>query len=708
MNISAILRLQDKISGPFKNIYKAGQDVENKFKNISEQLDNMSNKSSKAASSTSSVFKGVLGANVITKGLGMITGQLDSAISRFDTINNYKNVMGGLGFGAEESQKSINALKKGLDGLPGTLDDAVSSVQRFAAVNENIGASTEMTLALNDALAAGGTPAATQAAALEQISQAYAKGKFDEMEYKSMMNAMPAQLKQVAKAMGYTSTAVGGDFYNALQKGKIGMNDLMKKMVELDKQTGGFHDQALNATNGIGTAFTNMKTAITKGLADMIDNINTGLTNSRLPDIQTIIKNTGKSIQKAISTVGSVVGQLLGILQPVFTLIRNIYTFIASNWIFIAPIIGGIVAAILAYNIALGIHAAFIAVNTIAEKLHALSIYTTAKAFLAQASLALIASNAQYAYAVAAAQATVAQGGFNSALFACPLTWILLLIIGIIVAIYLLVGAINKATGSTISATGIIAGVIMVAIALIWNTVVGIINSILVIIDTVANVIISVVEWILNVCNGGFDSFGAAVANLIGNIISWFLTLGKVVTKIIDAIFGTNWTAALNSLQDKVISWGKNKDSSITLDRWDHSLNRMEYGSSWNKGYSMGQSIDKKLGNIGTALQKSSSDKDSDLTTDWSKMANNVTGTDKTGGKAVKTTSNDKLIDDDDIQLLLDVATRDYKLNYQQVTPNITLTFGDIRESVDVDDVLDEVADKLQEIYDGNLEVATT
>ena len=82
-----------------------------------------------------------------------------------------------------------------------------------------------------------------------------------------------------------------------------------------------------------------------------------------------------------------------------------------------------------------------------------------------------------------------------------------------------------------------------------------------------------------------------------------------------------------------------------------------------------------------------------------------VTGNDSTGGKAVKTTTDDKLISDEDIQLLLDVATRDYKLNYQQVTPNITLTFGDVRETADVDSILDQVADRLEEIYDGNLEV---
>ncbi len=105
------------------------------------------------------------------------------------------------------------------------------------------------------------------------------------------------------------------------------------------------------------------------------------------------------------------------------------------------------------------------------------------------------------------------------------------------------------------------------------------------------------------------------------------------------------------------------------------------------------------------ANRKNISDYIGESTTKALEGLNDVVGSDNSGGKALKTTTDDKLFSDEDIQLLLDVATRDYKLNYQQVTPQITLTFGDIKETADVDEILDEVADKLQEIYDGNLEV---
>ncbi|NLK82447.1 MAG: hypothetical protein GX277_09750 [Bacteroidales bacterium] len=109
---------------------------------------------------------------------------------------------------------------------------------------------------------------------------------------------------------------------------------------------------------------------------------------------------------------------------------------------------------------------------------------------------------------------------------------------------------------------------------------------------------IGIIEWVLNAANGGFNSFGDAVANLIGQIISWFLSLGKVVTKIIDAIFGTNWTAGLSSLQDSVLAWGKNENA-ITIERTAPQIDyRMAYGDAWNVGYSFGEGIEDKISNF--------------------------------------------------------------------------------------------------------------
>ncbi|MBD9267203.1 MAG: hypothetical protein EGS34_01965, partial [[Ruminococcus] torques] len=99
-----------------------------------------------------------------------------------------------------------------------------------------------------------------------------------------------------------------------------------------------------------------------------------------------------------------------------------------------------------------------------------------------------------------------------------------------------------------------------------------------------------------------------AVANLIGNIISWFLSLGEVVTKIIDAIFGTDWTAGLNALQNNVLAWGKNENA-ITLDREAPTIAyRASYSEAYNKGYDFGQGVENRIKNFFGGTKDDNSD----------------------------------------------------------------------------------------------------
>ena len=276
---------------------------------------------------------------------------------------------------------------------------------------------------------------------------------------------------------------------------------------------------------------------------------------------------------------------ILKCLNPVLRFIN----LIANNLDLAIPLIIVAATAIGAYTLA--VHGA-----EIAEKAHAAAIVAsnTAK-FLAVPIVAMLTHST-------VAQ-TAAQWGMNAALYACPIVWIIALVIALIAALFAIVAIINKITGSTISATGLIFGAIFVLTALIGNLVIGTLNAIIQLIWTIfVEPFLGIIEWILNACNGGFDSFGGAVANLIGQVISWFLSLGKVVTTIIDAIFGTNWTNGLTSLQAKVTSWGKTEDA-VSFDR-DAQLmeGRFEYGfdgsGAWQAGNTFGKGIEDKIGGM--------------------------------------------------------------------------------------------------------------
>lgn len=245
------------------------------IQNTNKLVNGLQKQASKAGSTMfGAVLKGNIVTGLLAKSISALGSSTDDAISRLDTLNNFPNVMSNLGVSTEDAEASMKRLNDGLLGLPTTLDDATLSVQRFTSANGNVKASTEMFLALNNAVLAGGANAQIQKTALEQLSQAYAKGKPDMMEWRSAMTAMPAQLKQVAIAMGYVSADQLGE---ALRNGEVSMNEFMKKIIELNQSGANgfksFEEQARNATGGVGTSILNVKTAITRGLAEIMNAI---------------------------------------------------------------------------------------------------------------------------------------------------------------------------------------------------------------------------------------------------------------------------------------------------------------------------------------------------------------------------------------------------------------------------------------------------
>lgn len=289
------------------------------------------------------------------------------------------------------------------------------------------------------------------------------------------------------------------------------------------------------------------------------------------------------------------------------------------------------------------------------------------------------------------AAASAAVFTFNSALLASPITWIIMLIAVVIGLLYGVVAIINKVTGSSISATGLICGAIAVAGAFIGNTVIGLLNALIQYIWAIfVAPFLGIVEWILNVCNGGFNSFGDAVASLIGQIIGWFLNLGKVVTTIIDAIFGTNWTAGLESLQSSVTAWGKNENA-ITLDKNAPTIDyRFEYGDAWAAGNDFGKGIDAKLGgmfNMG-GLGDSSGFDLGDIAAYTGETADNT-------GK----TADALAVTEEQLEYLRDIAERDAinRFTTAEVKIDMTGMTNRIDGSADLDGVISQLTEGFTE-----------
>ena len=295
---------------------------------------------------------------------------------------------------------------------------------------------------------------------------------------------------------------------------------------------------------------------------------------------------------------------------------------------------------------------------------------------------------------------TAVQTAFNAVMALNPVFLIIMGIILLIALIYAVVAAVNRVTGASTSATGIICGAVLVLAAIIGNTVIGLLNAIIQFVWRIfVEPFLGIIEWILNVCNGGFNSFGDAVANLIGNIISWFLSLGKVVTKIIDAIFGTDWTGGLNALQDKVLAWGKNENS-ITLDREAPTIDhRFEYGDAWSKGYDFGAGVENKIGGMFNMGDGGGFDMSSMMGDgggfDMSSMMGDVGSIAGDTGSIADSLS----VTDEELEYLRDIAERDAinRFTTAEVKIDMTGMTNKIDGSADIDGIITELTDGFTE-----------
>jgi tape measure domain-containing protein len=212
--------------------------------------------------------------SVFSKVTSVVTSSLGSAVDRVDQMNNFPKVMKNLGYSATDAAASIKKISDALDGLPTTSSAMTGMVQQLAPLTSNLDEATDIALAFNNAMLAGGASTMEQENALTQYTQMLSAGKVDMQAWRSIQAAMPGQLNQVAEAM-LGAGKNSNDLYEAMKNGSISFDDFNKKVMELNQNGFGkyasFAQQAKDATQGIGTAMENVQNRVAKAVQKVID-----------------------------------------------------------------------------------------------------------------------------------------------------------------------------------------------------------------------------------------------------------------------------------------------------------------------------------------------------------------------------------------------------------------------------------------------------
>lgn len=580
-----------------------------------------------------STYLGVMG----IRGIATASDTVTKAENKFNNLN---------GNNQQLTQQSMDKIYSASIRSRSGYGDMLSNVSRNMALAGNaFGGNVDNAIRFQEIMAksyaVGGASAAEQSSSMYQLVQALGSGVLQGDELRSVREGAPIAYKKIEE----------------FARGVYDTEESLKELASQGKITSDIVVAAImDAEQSINDSFENSKVTFEQTWTMMMSTVQKAF-EPALQALNKILRS--EFIQSFITAIGSITAVVGKTLSWILNGISNFLTWCEDNWswlsraIMTALLLIGTVMAIILFP-------KFIA--WIGYLLFAIQYYGWLTATAVMSALKTAA-----AWAIA--------------------NWQLLLIILVIVAV---ITAVIWMADSFEDACGMIVGGIMTAVAFVYNLIIGVINGIIQAAWSMfAEPFLGIIEWILNACNGGFNSFGDAVANLIGQVISWFLSLGKVVTKIIDAIFGSDWTSGLESLQDKVLKWGKNENA-ITVNRDAPTIKRWAYSDAYSTGYDWGSSganwISNKLSGL-TALVDPNNSGLGDVT-------GNI-GDIKANTDAMKDSMD---LRDDDLEFLRRVAEMEWRNEFTTAEIKVDMTNNNsISSERDWEGMLTYLSDALRE-----------
>ena len=515
-----------------------------------------------------------IASTVFSKVASVVTGSLNSAISRADQMNNFPKVMKNLGYSSEDAAASIKKISSALDGLPTTSSAMTGMVQQLAPLTSNLDQATNIALAFNNAMLAGGASTMEQENALTQYTQMLSAGKVDMQAWRSIQAAMPGQLNQVAEAM-LGAGKNSNDLYEAMKNGSISFDDFNKKVMELNQNGFGkyasFAQQAKDATQGIGTAMENVQNRVAKAVQKVVEAVGVENIAGAINGFSIQFGKVGDAAASMVTGVKNWLGQLWQALKDNGAL----FTF-KSLWDGLRDAIMGVVNMVIDWAhmippdglangiklvadtldwfvrhgkelapIIIGIGTAFAAVKgyqALNSGLQALTgtmntVTTAAKgvsngimlmmdlggpvAMLKQMAGGLsLVKTAQTAWSTATKTATAVQGAFNAVIAANPIGAIVVGVAAFVAALVWFFTQTETGRKAWASFTSFLSSA--------WQSVVSFVTSLGQNIanfftQTIPNAIQSVIQWFQQLPS----AIGTALSNLITSIGTWAVSFGQ-------------------------------------------------------------------------------------------------------------------------------------------------------------------------------------
>lgn len=622
----------DKVNDSTMKAGKGFSTASGQTKRFGTELDSMSQKATKANSGLKTLIGTALSLAAAKKGMD-ITDSYTNASARLNMVNDGSQT-------PEELQGKVFAAANRSRGSYTDMASAVSKMNllagdSFASNDEAIG----FTELLQKSLKVSGAGTSEQNSAFLQLTQAMAAGKLQGDEFRSVMENAPMVADAIAKYMGKTK----GELKEMSSQGLITADIIKNAMFEA---SGDIEDKFKDMPMTFADVWGKIKNTGMQAFSGIFERVN-GMLNSDMG-------------QAALTNLTG----LIYMAAEGFNILLAGVSWVAENLDILAPIVLGIAAAWLVYNATAGF-----AWLTTLKNVGAMTLKAAADWIEYAAIFALI----------------WAQEGFNAALMACPITWIITAIIILVALFYAGVAAVNHFAGTSISATGLIAGAFGGLFAILYNI---FIYPTLTLFALVAN-------FIGNVFNNPVAAVKVLFFDMAIACVDYIADMARAIEDIINKIPGVtvDITSGIDSfsagLKDKV---GQIKEES----EWKEFVEApelMDVGAAAAKGYDTGAGFANKASNIFSGFAPD----DMGGGIDYSQFATPgnpaaVKGTGKGGAVKVE--------NEEDIEWMRKLAERDFvaRIASNTLAPNIKIDFtGPITKEADVNGVAAHLGQLLRE-----------
>ena len=646
MTISALQRVNgttvnlntSELLGAQAEIQRAGAQIRSIENNIANSIDAQVNAQNKLNNSMNS---GVTAASNLYSKIGKMVGAyagirtLMSGLNLSDTITQNTARLNLMNDGNQSTAELQNMIFKSAQSSRGNYFSTLDSIGKMGltagdAFNSNAELIDFMEL-INKQFKISGTSATGIDAAMLQLTQAMGAGVLRGEELNSIFEQAPLIVKNIANYMGVPI----GQIKTLAAEGKL-TSDIVKNAM-------------FYAANDINKKFGSIPTTFN----DMIVNLKNNFMRAYEP-ISARLSNLFNSSNFKTFTGMLITGmtRVINLTVSGMDIISKFATVMKNNWDVISPALGAVTFGVLAYKSSLIMANAELIKNNILQGKNIIGSITMAGKNLYLAASTFLG--------------TVAQEGFNAALYACPITWIVGGIMLLIGALYAGVAAFNAITGKSVSATGIITGGIGMIVATVINM--G---------ATIWNTLLSVAEFMMNV----FTHPIYAIKKMIGDFILDFIDNLKFLAGVSDKVLGTEFTASLNDAETWVntkLTQAKPENYADISDLRAKSVNPFEMGKDF---YNYGSN----LFSFGSGLENPEMAKMNEYLSEINKNTSNMVD-----GLDASTEEIKYMRDIAEMEVINRFTTAEVKVEVGGIT-------NQVNSDLDLDTVVTKITDKMYE-----------